>query len=199
MARVDCSTRVPIQRQRFRILNNLTVLPPKVIPHKIDDQNPWKSVNRARFISINFLFAAIAVVLVVARQLVCFDEITEAVFERELEFLEAGDLQGEGAVLGESVGLVSATLTEHLAPGLKPKHLKNGSAGLVGDYILLNRVCMVEARLDQMVEKSEQELLGVLLLAPAVRGHDAPHEGLNQLHVVYALGVCFFDIRFIDA
>lgn len=47
---------------------------------------------------------------------------------------------------------------------------------MIGHYVLLNRVRMVETRLYQMVHETQQELLSVLLLAVSVHGHHFPHE-----------------------
>jgi len=47
--------------------------------------------------------------------------------------------------------------------------------------ILLHWLLVVEARLNHMIQKADDELLGIFLLSESVQRHNSPHERENDI------------------
>lgn len=97
-----------------------------------------------------------------------------------------GYLQSQVAVLIVRVALVATIFAEDLAAGFEAEDLEDRGLALVLYHIALDGLGVLEARLYQVVQESQQELLSILLHSMAVAGHYLAHEGRDHVHTVAA-------------
>jgi hypothetical protein len=94
--------------------------------------------------------------------------------------------------------LIFAWFTKNSTSRFETEHLKQGSLVLVLYNILLHWLLVVEARLNHMIQKADDELLGIFLLSEPVQRHNSPHERENDIKwslfwgiwLSYKLNVC---------
>lgn len=89
--------------------------------------------------------------------------------------LHPWNLEGQGTILHVSIRLVAATLTQNLTARFESKYIEDWCHVLICHYVFLNRIRMVETRLNEVVHETQQELLSILLLSKSVHGHHFPH------------------------
>jgi len=108
--------------------------------------------------------------------------------------LRTRNLESQTAVLHVSVALIAAGLAEDLTARFESEHFVNWCFLLVGYHEPLHGRFMGEARLDELVDETDQELLSIFLAAELVGGHDLSHERLNEFCIRSAGLVSRFQI-----
>ena len=94
--------------------------------------------------------------------------------------------------------MIFAWFTKNSTSRFETEHLKQGSLVLVLYNIFLHWLLVVEARLNHMIQKADDELLGIFLLSEPVQRHNSPHERENDIKwclfwaiwLSYKLNVC---------